>query len=69
MFIVIEIQTNTDGSVGNLVWAYATQEQAFSKYHAVLSAASVSALPVHAAVILDNTGLQIASQYFKHEVE
>lgn len=69
MYIVLELQTNSDGSVGNFVWAYATQEQAFAKYHAVLSAAAVSALPVHAAVILDNHGLQIAAQSFEHEVE
>lgn len=66
MFIVIELQTNSDGSVGNFVWAYATREQAFAKYHDVLSKAAVSALPVHAAVILDNHGLQIAAQYFEH---
>lgn len=69
MFIVIELQTNADDSVGNFVWAFTTREQAFSKYHAVLSAAAVSALPVHAAVILDNHGLQIAAQAFEHEVE
>lgn len=69
MYIVLELQTNSDGSVGNFVWAYATKEEAFAKFHAVLSAAAVSALPVHAAVILDNHGLQIAAQSFEHEVE
>ena len=69
MYIVIELQTNADGSVSNLVWAFSSKEQAFSKYHAVLSAAAVSALPVHAAVILDNKGLQIVAQAFEHEVE
>lgn len=69
MFIVIELQTNADGSVGNFVWAYSTKEDAFAKYHAVLSAAAVSVLPVHAAVILDNHGLQIAAQSYEHEVE
>ena len=69
MYIVIELQTNADNTVSNLVWAYTTREQAFSKYHSVLSAAAVSALPVHAAVILDNKGLQIAAQAFEHEVE
>ena len=68
MYIVIELQTNTDGSVGNFVWAFSSKEQAFAKYHSVLSAAAVSALPVHAAVILDNHGLQIAAQAFEHEV-
>lgn len=69
MYIVIELQTNSDGSVGNLVWSYTSREEAFSKYFLILSAAAISSLPVHAAVILDNTGLQIASQYFKHETE
>lgn len=68
MFIVIELQTNADGSVGNFVWAFATREDAFAKYHTVLSTAAVSALPVHAAVILDNSGLQIAAQAFRHDV-
>lgn len=68
MYIVIELQTNADGAVGNLVWAYNSQDEAFSKYHAVLSSAAISALPVHSAVILRNDGLQIAAQSFKHEV-
>ena len=69
MYIVIELQTNADGSVGNFIWAFSSKEQAFAKYHDVLSKAAVSALPVHAAVILNNHGLQIAAQSFEHEVE
>lgn len=69
MFIVIELQTNADGSIGNFVWSYTIREQAFAKYHDVLSKAAVSVLPVHAAIILDNHGLQIAAQSFEHEVE
>lgn len=66
MYIVIELQTNPDGTVGNIVSAYASRDQAFQKYHTILAAAAVSTLPVHAAVILDNKGLQIAAQYFEH---
>lgn len=68
MYIVVELQTSADGSVGNFVWAFSTKEDAFAKYHTVLSTAAVSALPVHAAVILDNHGQQIAAQAFEHEV-
>ena len=67
MFIVIELQTNSDGSVGNFVWAYATQAEAEAKYHSVLAVAAVSALPCHGAVILRNDGLQIAAQAYKRE--
>lgn len=66
MYIVIEIQTNPNGAVGNIVNAYASRDQAFQKFHTILAAAAVSSLPVHAAVILDNKGLQIAAQYFEH---
>ena len=69
MYIVIEIQTNPNGTVGNIVNSYATKDLAFQKFHTILAAAAVSSLPVHAAVILDNKGLQIAAQAFEHEVE
>lgn len=55
-FIVIELQTNADGTVGNLVWSFDNRSQAESKYHAVLSAAAISTLPVHAACLMDATG-------------
>lgn len=69
MYIVIELQTSDGGSVGNFVWAFTTLEQAESKYHAVLAAAAVSALPVHSCVILRNDGQQMAAQSYKHGEE
>lgn len=69
MYIVIELQTNADGTVGNIVLAYSTREEAFQKYHLILAAAAVSGLPVHAAVILNNAGITIAAQAFRREPE
>lgn len=68
-FIVIELQTNADGTVGNLVYSYDTRAEAESKYHAVLSAAAVSALPIHAAVLMDNTGIVYGQQMYEHTTE
>lgn len=68
MYIVIELQTNPNGTVGNIVSSYPTKDEAFSKFHNILMYAAVSSLPCHAAVILDNHGQQIAAQYFEHEV-
>ena len=45
MYIVIELQTNADGAIGNIVTAFNSEEQAFSNYHAILSAAAISSLP------------------------
>ena len=66
MFIVIEIQTNSDGEIGNFVWSFTDENQAKSKYHSVLASAAVSALPVHSCVILRNDGLRIASEAYRH---
>lgn len=66
-YIVIELQTNSDGTVGNLVWAYTDRNQAEQKYHLVLSAAAVSSLPAHAAVLLTGDGRMLASQCYRHE--
>lgn len=65
-YVVIELQTNPDGAIGNLVWAFDTRDAAESKYHAVLSAAAVSALPCHAATLLDSEGFALASQCYHH---
>lgn len=65
-YIVIEIQTNTDGTVGNIVWHYADRMQAESKYHSVLAAAALSALPRHAATMLADDGSYIQHQCFEH---
>lgn len=66
MYIVIELQTNTDGAVGNLVYQYASRDEAESKFHSILAAAAISALPVHAAVMLTNAGTMVRSEYYRH---
>ena len=68
--IVIELQTNADGTVGNLVYAYDTENDAWAKFHAVMSAAATSALPCHAAVYMRSDGAFVQSGRFEHgEVE
>ena len=41
--------------------------EAESRYHAILAAAAVSAVPVHAAVLMSGTVVQIAHQSYTHE--
>lgn len=66
MFIVIELQTNADGTVGNLVYQYASRDEAESKFHSILAAAAISALPVHSAVMLTNAGVMVKSEFYRH---
>jgi len=68
-YLVIEIQTNTDGTVGNLVFAYGDRNQAESKYHAVLSAAAISELPMHTCDLIQADGVLLARQSYVHEQE
>ena len=68
MYIVIELQTINESTVANIVNAYAEQKVAEQKYHTILAAAAVSSLPCHAAVMLDEKGRMIKSEYYTHEV-
>lgn len=66
-YIVLELQTNSDGTVGNIVYAYDTQPEAESKYHAVLSAAAISGLPAHAALLVTSLGTVLESRCYEGE--
>ena len=69
MYIVIELQKVNDSQVANIVTAYENQFVAEQKYHTILSAAAVSSLPCHSAVILDEMGRTIKGpEYYIHEV-
>lgn len=65
-YVVVELQTNSEGQTASIITGHETIEQAYSKYHAVLSAAAVSSVPYHAAVLLDRAGLQLAQWCFEH---
>ena len=66
MYIVIELQLNDSGILGNFVWSYDDINEAFSKYHALLSVAATSDLLCHSAAILDAKGRLIANKSFEH---
>ncbi len=66
MYIVFEIQTNADHSVGTLVTTYADKNAAESAFHQVLASAAVSALPVHTCMLLTENGICERSECYKH---
>ena len=65
-YILIELQTNRDGTVGNIVTAYDELPQAESAWHSVLAAAAISTLPVHAAVLVNSLGEVVESRCYTH---
>lgn len=68
LYIVIELQTVNESTVANIVNAYTEQAVAEQKYHSILAAAAVSALPCHSATMLDEKGRMIKSEFYTHEV-
>ena len=67
MYIVIELQTTTTTAV--LTSTYDDLAKAYQKFYTILAAAAVSSVPVHAAVILKETGDIVCSQHFAHAQE
>lgn len=67
-YIVLETQTNTDGTVSTLINTYTDKLQAESQFHAVLSAAAISQLPKHCAFLLDDSARLLKSEAYIHEV-
>lgn len=68
VYIVIELQIDKEGNVANLVNAYTNVNEAESKYHSVLASAAVSNVYRHSASILDDRGVTIKSESFRHTV-
>ena len=66
MYIVIEIQTSN--TVATLVNSYEDRHQAESKYHQILTAAALSSVPKHSAVLMNDSGQTIKSETYIHEV-
>lgn len=66
MYIVIEIQTSN--TVTTLVNSYEDRNQAESKYHQILTAAALSSVPKHSAVLMNDVGQTIKNETYIHEV-
>ena len=55
-YYVIELQTNSDETSGNLVYAFANRADAEDKYLALRQAANQSSVMIHAVAFIDNRG-------------
>lgn len=67
MFIVMEIQTSA--TVATIVNSYDNRPQAESKYHQILTAAAVSTVPKHGAIMLTDEGERLKNECYIHAVE
>ena len=67
VYIVIEIQAAAS-TAATLVNSYTDRSLAEQKYHDVLSAAAVSPLVVHSAVMMTEDGTRIKGETYRHEL-
>lgn len=67
MYIILEVQEETEGCVPNTItYTAETMDEAKSKYHYILSYASVSNLRRHGAIIMQTDGRYIANESYTH---
>lgn len=66
-YIVVEIQTNSEGQVATLVNSYSTKDAAEAQYHTVLAAAAASAVAKHAAIMFSEEGFPLRNECYTHE--
>ena len=66
MFIVLELQATSD-NVSHIFTVYNSQAEAESNYHLVLSAAAISTIPSHSALLMTADGQVLRSETYKHE--
>lgn len=66
MYIVIEMQTNDGVTAVVPPVAFATRNEAEARYHAILSAAAVSEVEIHACAILNEHGIVVQCHFYEH---
>ena len=66
MFIVIEIQVDSQSHVATLVTQHENRNAADAAYHMILAAAAVSNVPIHSAVMLTDDGGYVCGQSYRH---
>lgn len=64
--IIIEIQHSNDGTTAAICTTHTDRSETEQKYHQVLSAAAVSSIDVHSAVMLDDDGTQVKRESYYH---
>ena len=66
MYIVMEIQKQSEESIATIVDSFTDLNMAENKYHTILAAAAVSEVPMHSAVMLLDDGLEMKHEIYQH---
>ena len=66
MFAVMELQYTEANGLATIVTAYQSSNEAEQKYHQILSAAAISNIDTHSAVLMREDGQVIKCESYKH---
>lgn len=66
MFIIIELQTNADGTVGNFIYTAQSANEADQIYHSKLAYAATSTVYCHAVTMLTPDGDVVKHEAYWH---
>ena len=69
MFVVVEVQSNEDRTVGVITTNYENEQEAAAKYHQILASGALSDVYKHSAFVLSDDGWCMKSECYKHEQE
>ena len=67
-YYVIEIQTNADGTCGNIVTGYEGRTESETAYLSTRAAAAVSSVLIHTVLWIDKQGNTIEKKSYTHPV-
>lgn len=67
-YVVLEMQTDSEGVVATLTDTFDRIDSAYNKYYTILAYAAVSTLPRHAACLISNDGVIYDSRHFDHVI-
>ena len=66
-YIVLELQTNAEGTTSVITTVYDNKEQAESKYHQILMYAAVGSLFIHGAAIILSDGTPYMNYSYRRD--
>lgn len=65
MYLVMELQTN-NGTTASIINQYESLALAEQQYYLILSSAAVSTVEIHAAMLLNCTGIVLKNDFYTH---
>ena len=68
-FIVMQVWIDTEGKIGTPVQNFDNENEAWSRYHGILSQAAKSSYPKHGAIIMNEDLFELEHKVFTHDIQ